>query len=112
MNTATRVFSSSAVRIPALPRVERYQWSWGVKVMIVLLIISAFGVVYLKDLNRRMFIQYQDMARMNNQAQIEWGKLLLEKSTWAAQASVQQQAVNRLHMVTPTSNQVVLLANG
>ena len=43
------------------------------------------------------------------QAQVDWGKLLLEQSTWAAQANVQQIAAKRLQMITPNSKDIVLM---
>ncbi len=110
MNAITRVYHTGAARIP-LVRGQKTTWSWGTKCLIALLIASAFVVVYLKDLNRRTFIQYQDMARANQQAQVDWGKLLLEESTWAAQANVQKVASDRLHMMTPTAKDIVLVTN-
>jgi cell division protein FtsL len=110
MNAITRVYHSGAMRIP-LVQSQRVAWGWKFKALIVVLILSAFAVVYLKDLNRRAFIQYQDMARANQQAQIDWGKLLLEQSTWSAQANIQQAASERLHMITPAGKDIILIAN-
>ena len=104
MNAITRVYTNGAVRT------QRVNWSLGTKILIILMVISAFVMVYLKDLNRRTFIQYQNMVHANQQAQIDWGKLLLEQSTWSAQAHVQQVATDRLQMVTPTTKNIVLIA--
>lgn len=106
--TLTRVYHTGAVRLPSIQS-QRAPWSWGTKCLMGLLVVSAFAVVYLKDLNRRVFIEYQDMLRANQQAQIEWGKLLLEQSTWAAQANVQQIASERLQMFTPNARNIVLI---
>jgi cell division protein FtsL len=110
MNAITRVYNTSAMRLP-LRHGQRVAWSWGTKCLIALLILSAFAVVYLKDLNRRTFIQYQNMAHANQQARVDWGKLLLEQSTWAAQANIQQSASKRLHMYTPDAKDIVLVTN-
>ena len=110
MNAITRVYNNRMVRLPHLARTHHtHAWSWGTKLLIVLLIVSAFAVVYLKDLNRRLFIQYQEMSRINQQAQVEWGKLLLEQSTWTAQAHVQQIAISHLHMLAPSPKDIVLV---
>ena len=109
MNAITRVYTNGSVRANAIGRTERVKWSLGTKVLIVLLVLSAFVMVYLKDLNRRTFIQYQNMVQANQQAQVDWGKLLLEQSTWSAQANVQQVASDRLQMVTPTAKNIVLV---
>lgn len=110
MNAITRVYQTGALR-SQLVRSQRTVWSWGTKCLMVLIIASAFVVVYLKDLNRRTFIQYQNMARSNQQAQVDWGKLLLEQSTLAAQANVQQTASDMLHMFTPSAANTVIVTN-
>ena len=77
--------------------------------LMIAVLISAFAVVYVKDLNRRLFIQYQQLQVQHNQLYIDWGKLLLEQSAWSTQARVQRVAQQQLHMVTPTPNQVALV---
>ena len=109
MNAITRVYTSGSVRANTVGRAQRVSWSLGTKVLMVLLVLSAFVMVYLKDLNRRTFIQYQNMVQANQQAQVDWGKLLLEQSTWSAQANVQQVATDRLQMVTPKAKDIVLI---
>lgn len=108
MNAITRVYHHHAVRHPLI-RQQRSTWGWKVKGLIVALILSAFAVVYLKDLNRRAFIQYQDMAHANQQSQVEWGKLLLEQSTLASQANIERNAGDNLRMYTPDSKNIVLI---
>jgi cell division protein FtsL len=107
MNTMTRLYQTNAIPSQAV-REQRFAWSWGSKLLILLLILSAFLVVYLKDLNRRTFIQYQNMARANQQAQMDWDKLLREQSSLLAQANVQQTAANNLHMYVPNAADIVL----
>lgn len=109
MNAITRVYAnSSVIRLPAA-RHQRISWSWGSRILIVLIVLSAFALVYLKDLNRREFIRYQEMSRANQQAHMDWEKLLLEQSTWAAQANVQNTASQRLQMYTPDAKEIILL---
>lgn len=110
MNAITRFYShNGAVRMSAVRHHQRIKWSWSARLLMVILVLSAFAVVYLKDLNRREFICYQDMVRANQQAQMDWQKLLLEQSTWAAQANVQKIASERLNMYTPEAKEIVLL---
>ncbi len=110
MNVMTRIYAAEGIKTSS--RISSgYPWNLATKVLLILLIISAFAVVYLKDLNRRLFIEYQGMAHLNQQAQVEWGKLLLEQSTWTAEASVQQIATNRLQMIVPTAKDVIVLRN-
>jgi cell division protein FtsL len=76
---------------------------------IVLLVVSAFSVIYLKDLSRRMFIHYQNLQQVQQQDEIEWSKLLLEQGAWSTQARVQDIAANDLNMVMPAMKDVVII---
>lgn len=82
-------------------------------ILIVLLVAaflcSAFGVVYFKDLNRRLFIQYETLQHEKTEELIEWGRLLLEKSTWLTQSRIQQIAQQQLGMKIPNTNEIVLV---
>jgi len=70
---------------------------------------SAVGVVYMKDLNRRLFIQYQGLQQDEQQSDIEWGKLLLEQSAWSTQTRVQSVATDNLGMVMPSRQNITLV---
>lgn len=74
-----------------------------------LVILSAFSVVYMKDLNRRLFIQYQNLQQVQAQAMSDFSKLLLEQSTWSTQSRVQRIAKDDLQMQLPTSDNTVLV---
>lgn len=80
-----------------------------ISLLVLSVMLSAFGVVYFKDLNRRMFINYQNQLQMRQQYEIEWGKLLLEESAWSTQARVQQIAQDQLNMEVPQQSDVVLI---
>ena len=99
MNTATRVLQTRSYQT------TREGWlqisSAGIRtaVMVLCLLSSAFGVIYLKDLNRRLFIQYQGLQQVRQQYETGWGKLLLEQSAWSTQARIQKIAQQKLGMV-------------
>lgn len=77
--------------------------------LVAALLCSAFGIVYFKDLNRRLFIQYETLQNEKAEELIEWGRLLLEKSTWSTQSRIQQIAQQKLGMEMPTPKEVVLV---
>lgn len=77
--------------------------------LVITLLCSAFGVVYIKDLNRRLFIQYQMFQREGGKELIRWGRLLLEQSTWSTQSRIQQVARQQLGMQIPTAKEVILI---
>lgn len=74
-------------------------------------LLSAFGIIYLKDLNRRMFIQFHSLQQAQQTDQVEWGKLLLEESTWSTQSRIQQVAEVRLKMYIPEQKDVVVVGS-
>lgn len=77
--------------------------------MVFLLLISALGVVYVKDINRRLFITYHKLQIQNEQLESDRNKLLLEQSAWAAQARVQVVAQQQLQMQVPLSSDVQVI---
>lgn len=77
----------------------KHQLAMGV--LLVLLLCSAFSVIYLKDLSRRLFIQYQQLQKIQQKNEIETSKLLLEKGAWSTQSRIQEMANVRLNMETP-----------
>ena len=80
-----------------------------VGILIVFSLGSAFSVIYLKDLSRRMFIQYQTLQQDQSQSEIDRSKLLLEEGAWATQSRIQDLATTRLDMQTPTMKQIVMI---
>jgi len=82
---------------------------FAIGALIVLLIFSAFSVVYLKDLSRRLFIQYQQLQQVQQQGEIETSKLLLEKGAWSTQSRIQAIASSQLGMETPPMKHIVMI---
>ena len=110
MNTATRVYGKSY----AVRRANSIRFSWksmGVAALIVGVLISAFGVIYAKDLNRRLFIDDETLQQQQQQSDIEWSKLLLEEAAWSTQARVQQLAQHQLNMIIPSSRKIVFVSH-
>lgn len=75
----------------------------------VLLLFSAFSVLYLKDLSRRLFIQYQQLQKVQERDEIETSKLLLEKGAWSAQSRIQEIATTKLNMQAPVMKNIVMI---
>ncbi len=80
-----------------------------VLVLMLMLLVSALGVVYVKDLNRRLSISYHKLQVETEQLQIQSNKLLLEQSAWGAQARVQIVAQTQLQMQIPPSTDVMMI---
>lgn len=78
-------------------------------IMVFLLLVSALGIVYVKDLNRRLFIAQHKLQTHSEQLKSDSNKLLLEQSAWAAQARVQRVAQQQLQMQIPSSANVIVI---
>ena len=110
MNTITRVMTTEKVNTQKRNRLFRVtKQGVLISVLVIALLLSAFGVVYIKDLNRRLFIQYQALRHEKMQDLIQWGKLLLEQSTWSTQSRIQQIAQRQLGMIVPSAKSIVLV---
>lgn len=109
MNAMTRTFNlhHTAIRLPAFPLVGRPVLRNSI--LLVMILITALGIVYTKDINRRLFIQYQSMQQGHEQQYETWGKLLLEQSTLSQPARVEQIASTRLQMMHPDPKKVVVI---
>ncbi|WP_438970187.1 cell division protein FtsL [Methylophaga sp.] len=77
--------------------------------MIVMVIFSAVAVIYTKHLSRNEFIQLQQLEKKRDLLNEEWGRLLLEQSTWGSPSRVEQQASSRLEMRVPQTDRTVVI---
>lgn len=87
-----------------LNKLEPIRMEWPLLVLVIVVFISAIGVVYSKHLGRIEFVALQKSEQRRDLLNEEWGRLLLEQSTWASPARIEQQAKLRLEMITPTAN--------
>lgn len=109
MNTAVRAIGENRFQTRASSSVELKRPRLVNLILIIALVFSAFGVIYIKDLNRRLFIQYQGLEATHSKLYEDWGKLLLEQSTWSTAARVKKIAQQRLNMDIPAAKDVVVL---
>ncbi len=101
MNAITRADSITLIALP-LP---------GLRMMLIImaLLITAFGIIYIKDVNRRLFINYQELQQSSTMLQTDYEKLLLEKSAWSRQARIQALAEQRLNMQVPAGDSIIMV---
>ncbi|MEJ2565881.1 MAG: cell division protein FtsL [Gammaproteobacteria bacterium] len=78
-------------------------------VLMVLVMASAFAVIYAKHQSRKLFVELQALHKARDDMDIEWGQLQLEQSTLATHSRVEGTASNKLGMVIPDAKQVVIL---
>lgn len=77
--------------------------------MLLLVIISACGLVYVRHQHRLVFVDLQALLQQRDQLNTEWGQLLLEQSTFSFHHYVNTTARKRLGMRPPAPEEVVVL---
>jgi len=75
----------------------------------LLVLVSAMGVVYAKFASRKLFVELEGLRGQVVAEEVEWGRLLLERSTLAAHARVERIARDDLHLRQPRPEEVRLL---
>lgn len=82
-----------------------------VLVLALAVICSAVAVVYIKHHSRQLFVQSQELARVQDALNVEWGMLQLEQGAWGTHGRVEQLARERLDMHIPARDDVVIVKN-
>lgn len=75
----------------------------------LLLVICAIAVVSARHQARKLFVELQQAQAEARALDIEWGRLLLEQSTWAMHSRVEVVAQHQLHMIVPDASRIYLL---
>lgn len=74
----------------------------------LMVLASAFAVIWVKDLYRRLTIEQQQLTQTKQKLAIARGQLLLEYSTWAAQPRIQSLSQSQLKMQSPKKTYVII----
>jgi len=77
--------------------------------MLVLVLLSAIGVVYSSHMSRQLFSEQAVLLERNDQLQLEWAQLLLEQSAWSSPNRIESVASEKLGMVMPETEQIELI---
>lgn len=80
---------------------RRVGMPWVTVVLSLAVVASAVGVIYTAHRSRELFRTLEQARREQNEIQIEWRQLLLERSTLSAHARVEQIAGEQLQMAVP-----------
>jgi cell division protein FtsL len=81
----------------------------GLGLVVLATLVSAFGVVYAKHENRKLFITLQVLQAERDAMNVEWGQLQLEQSTQATHARVDVEARGRLGMQSPDPKAIIII---
>lgn len=75
----------------------------------VLVVNSAFAVIYAKHQNRMYFFQLQVLKDKHDRMDVEWGQLQLEQSTLITHGRIERMARDELNMKMPHAETVVMI---
>lgn len=89
-------------------RLEPLSVEFPIALVALAVITSSMAVVYSKYLWRTEFVELQKLEYTRDKLDEEWGRLLLEQSTWASPSRVEQQSHSRLKMIVPSVDMTVV----
>lgn len=72
-------------------------------------ILSALSVVYVSHLCRQLYNDLSQLEQEANAFQVEWGRYLLEQSSWASLSRIEQLAKTRLEMRVPGAEEIIVI---
>ena len=73
-------------------------------------LVSAIAVSYSAHWNRQLLNTLYGELSERDKAQAEWGRLILEQSTWTAHNRIETMATERLQMRIPDAAEVQMVA--
>lgn len=76
---------------------------------LVLVLVSSLGVIFTTYKSRQLFSDVQVEHRDSMQLEEQWGRLLLEQSTWASHSRVEGLAKKKLGMVVPEPGAMIVV---
>ena len=75
--------------------------SFFMLLLFVAVLVSAVGVSYSAHWNRQLLNELYGELSVRDKAQAEWGRLILEQSTWTAHNRIEALASEQLKMHIP-----------
>lgn len=74
-------------------------------------ILSSFAVVLSTYQVRSQFNELTQLQREASNLRVEWGRFLLEQSTWGSYKRIETSAVESLQMQVPSNEQITLIVD-
>ncbi|WP_169774636.1 cell division protein FtsL [Pseudomonas sp. CES] len=78
--------------------------------LFVAVLVSATAVSYSAHWNRQLLNTLYGELNERDKAQAEWGRLILEQSTWTAASRIENLASEQLKMRVPSADEVRMVA--
>jgi cell division protein FtsL len=78
--------------------------------MFIGVLVSAIAVSYSAHWNRQLLNTLYGELNERDKAQAEWGRLILEQSTWTAHSRIESLATEQLKMRVPAADEIRMIA--
>ena len=78
-------------------------------VLAMAVVVSAVWVAAVRHEARQLFVELEALNREHDRLQIDWGRLQIEQSAWAAHPRIESLAREQLSLVPPDQPQIVML---
>ena len=109
MNAAARVINQSTLFSGQLTDMQMSKSFYVLIMLLVAVLISAFAVVYSTNSYRLTFSKVEQEEQQTHYLQLQRGQLLLEQTSLATPARVEELASQKLRMRLPNSKNTLLL---
>jgi cell division protein FtsL len=84
--------------------------SFFMLILFVAVLVSAIGVSYSAHWNRQLLNSLYNELSVRDKAQAEWGRLILEQSTWTAHSRIEALATEQLKMRIPDAANIRMVS--
>ena len=88
---------------------SKRQATWLLPLLWLALVLSALSVIYVSHLCRQLYNELAKLEQEANALQVEWGRYLLEQSSWSSLSRVEQLAKSQLQMRVPEPSEIVIV---
>ena len=112
MNSAARALLNNGFSVARINwiSVANTPYQWMVQSFILLVLISAFGLVMMTNETRDLYKQVRAAQIQQDKLQVQYSQLTLENSTLLTQARIAQQAHDKYGMTQPEKKQLFVLS--
>ena len=80
-----------------------------IAVLVAAILASGIAVVYARQQHRQAYIELNRLVKQRDESNLEFSRLQLEQATWAETNRIEQVATQRLGMISPLGDDVVVL---
>jgi len=75
----------------------------------VAVLVTALTVIYAQHESRKSFVELQELQKVRDEIDVQWGRLQLEQGAWTTHGRVEQIARNKLDMEIPSTDAVIII---